>query len=87
MNDTRYPYTYACDFIRGLAGYEEAGTKISRSDASKIRNGIAVALGIDDAELACKLADHYKANENEITEKMGLEFLAARGIGEPNEIN
>jgi hypothetical protein len=66
--DTRYPYTYACDFVRCLAGHkdESIGTKISRCDASKIREGIAKALGMSDEELAKKLADYYKAHEKEI---------------------
>lgn len=66
MSDTRYPYTYACDYVRSLAGFGEGGVKISRSDASTIREGIALALGIDDAEIARKLADYYKRNEPEI---------------------
>lgn len=61
--DNRYPYTYSCDYIRGLAGYDEKGTILSRSEASMIRQGIAKALGIDDEELARKLADYYKATE------------------------
>jgi len=68
-NDTRYPYTYAADFVRGLAGYGEGGTKLSRADASQVRQGIAEALGMDDAELARKLADHYKANEDTMVSK------------------
>jgi hypothetical protein len=68
-NDTRYPYTYAADFVRGLAGYGEGGTKLSRSDASQVRQGIAAALGMDDSELARKLADHYKANEDTLVSK------------------
>lgn len=75
--DTRYPYTYACDYVRSLAGYGEHGTKLSRSDASQIRSGIALALGMDDAELARKLADHYKANEDAITDKSVAAFVAA----------
>ncbi len=77
--DTRYPYTYACDYIRGLCGYGESGTKISRSDASSIQNGIAKVIGMDDEELARKLADHYKANEDQITNETTKEldlFLA-----------
>ena len=66
ITDERYPYTYAADYVRSLAGYGEFCTKLSRSDASRIRSGIALALGIDDAELARKLADHYKANEDTI---------------------
>ena len=76
--DTRYPYTYACDYVRSLAGNGEHGTKLSRADASRIRCGIAKALGIDDAELAMKLADYYRANEDDITDKSVAAFLAAR---------
>lgn len=78
MSDTRYPYTYAADYVRSLAGYESSGTKLSRSDASQVRQGIARALGIDDAELARKLADYYKAREDAITNKSVAEFLATR---------
>ena len=76
--DTRYPYTYADDYVRSLAGYGEHGTKLSRSDASQIRSGIALAMGIDDAELARKLADYYKANEDAITDKSVAAFVAAQ---------
>lgn len=72
--DTRYPYTYAADYVRGLAGYGEQGTKLSRSDASQIRSGIALAIGMDDAELARNLADHYKANQEAITDAQVAAF-------------
>lgn len=79
QNDSRYPYTYACDFIRGLAGYAKGGlregTKLSRSDASSIRSGIAQALGIDDVDLARKLDDYYKAHQDEINEKMARDLI------------
>lgn len=78
--DTRYPYTYAADFVRGLAGYGESGTKISRSDARQIRSGIAAALGMDDTELARKLADHYRANEDSLSKQSTAAFLASRGV-------
>ncbi len=74
-NDSRYPYTYACDYVRGLAGYGEGGTKLSRSDASQVRRGIAEAIGMADDELARKLADYYKANKDELTKK-GCDALA-----------
>lgn len=76
--DTRYPYTYAADYVRSLAGYGEHGTKLSRGDASQIRSGIALALGMDDAALARKLADYYKANEDAITDKSVAAFVAAQ---------
>lgn len=46
-------------------------------------NGIALALGMDDAELARKLADYYKANEDALTDKSVAAFVAARLSG-PN---
>ena len=59
--DTRYPYTYACDYLR-----EASDVQISRANASRIRMLIAEAAGIPDVLLAGKLADIYlakKANE------------------------
>lgn len=64
--DSRYPYTYACDYIRMFGGYSSAGVALSRSDASQIRSAIAKAIGVPDEELANKLADHYLANQDEI---------------------
>lgn len=58
-NDSRYPYTYACDYIRELAGYSNGSIEFSRLDASKIRQGIADAIGMDDDKLARKLAEKY----------------------------
>ena len=81
-NDSRYPYTYACDFLRGLAGYGEGGTKLSRADASQVRSGIADALGMADDELARKLADHYKVNQDALTKKSCEAF--ARSQAWPN---
>ena len=72
--DQRYPYTYAADFIRILAGYGKDGTKISRADASKIRQGISAALKLDDEELAKKLADYYVANEDSLSEDAAKEI-------------
>ena len=74
MSDGRYPYTYACDYIRGLAGYNESGTILSRGDASKIRSGIAEAIGMDDVELANKLADYYKRNEKRLSDLAVVEI-------------
>ncbi|MCY1407648.1 hypothetical protein D3C76_134810 [compost metagenome] len=64
--DSRYPYTYACDFIRSIAGYGEGGTKLSRGDASQILVHIAEIIGMPDEELARKIADHYLANRDDI---------------------
>ena len=64
MTDSRYPYTYSCDFIRMAGPVGRGGVLLSRADASRIRQRIAEALGIDDHELACKLADAEIAHEN-----------------------
>jgi hypothetical protein len=66
--DTRYPYTYAVDLIREAANSGCAGhpVSLSRSEASSIRMMISSVLGMDDAELARKLADHYLKHNVEV---------------------
>jgi len=59
-DDSRYPYTYAADCVRIIAGHNRDGSKISRSDASKVRTLFAKVTGIDDETLAKMLADHYQ---------------------------
>jgi hypothetical protein len=63
--DTRYPYTYACDQIRQVAGYANGSTKLSRSDASQIMKEIGVAMGFYGYEqIAVSLANkHLKEQE------------------------
>ncbi len=73
-NDTRYPYTYACDLIRSIAGYNKDGTKLSRSDAAQIREIFAKVTGLVDVYLAEKLADYYLAHEKEIHDKSYEDF-------------
>ncbi|MDN7814856.1 hypothetical protein [Burkholderia vietnamiensis] len=63
---SKYPYTEAADFIRGrVTDFDERlGIRvptISRSEASQARQAIALALGMDDAELAKKIADYARA--------------------------
>ena len=65
MTDSRYPYTYAADFIRAYGPVSSEGVVLSRSDASKIREAIAEALNVDDWHLAVKLADAQLANEED----------------------
>lgn len=59
----RFPYTYACDHLRELVGYEDGnvynGTKLSRSDAALIRCEIARIIGMDDEKLAIMIAQEY----------------------------
>ena len=57
--DGRYPYTYACDYIRTASPYGDTGCILSRSDASQIRQLISLALDMDDKEVAEKLADTF----------------------------
>lgn len=73
--DSRYPYTYACDLIRMVAGYSSAGSKLSRLDASLIRTKIAEIIEMDDEELAIKLADYFKENEEKLTNDGVNEFM------------
>lgn len=75
-NNSRYPYTYACDYLRGVGGIDNSGVKMSRAEASEIRGAVAIALGMDDKELAEKLADFYLANEEELAERSAKKLLA-----------
>ena len=64
----RFPYTYACDFIRAIPEKTDTpigriGVILSRSDASRIRQEIASVIGISDEELAESLAERFIENE------------------------
>jgi len=58
---SRYPYTHAADFVRSIGPHAGISPLLSRSDASRLRSEIAKAIGMDDAELASKLADAHIA--------------------------
>lgn len=67
-NDPRYPYTYAADYIRDIAGYNGtsvlSGTKLSRADASRIFKEIADIIEMDEEVLAKKIADKFLQDVN-----------------------
>jgi hypothetical protein len=77
MKDSRYPYTYADDFVRSLAGYNEHGTKLSRADVSQIVSKLALIWGIDITKAFNMLADYYLSNQDEIDNKSMLDFQIA----------
>lgn len=57
----RYPYTHAADFIRMIPEKGSlGGVVLSRADASCIRSRIAAVIGMNDEELARKLADEFE---------------------------
>lgn len=73
----RYPYTYAADVLRLVGPHERvelAGApalrapKLSRSDASELREGLAPVLGVAPHELAEMLANYYLDHEEELVE-------------------
>lgn len=67
MNSSRYPYTYACDYLRMLSGKQDNGIspRLSRAQASHIRKTISEVMGLDDEEVAKGLADKFLALEAE----------------------
>lgn len=65
--NSRHPYTNSCDLIRTVAGFNLHGSKLSRSDASRIRTVVADAIGINDHVLACALSDYYQRHKQEIS--------------------
>ncbi len=74
-NDSRYPYTHACDLIRSVSGYNKDGCCLSRSNASQIRGLIAKIIDMPDEELAKKLADYYLEHDKEIADRCVKEFF------------
>lgn len=55
----RYPYTFACDYLRMKVGDDYVKGLPSRAAMSHARSVIANVLGIEDKELAERLADRY----------------------------
>lgn len=72
---SRYPYTHAADLIRAIAGQNKNGAKISRGEASRIRQKISDIIGMKDEEVARKLADYYLKNEEEIVDTVITDFM------------
>jgi len=67
-SSSRYPYTYACDLIRMKGPTGPHGTMLARADASQVRKLFAEVLGMDDQELAERLADYYLENQDELVD-------------------
>lgn len=63
---SRYPYTEACDALRAQTEFKHGlGVTFSRSEASQVRSFIAMAIGMDDHELARKIADYARNLEKD----------------------
>ena len=60
-SSSRYPYTYAADYIRGIisGSGKPLAEKLSRSEAASIRKHIADCIGASDEDVAKALADHF----------------------------
>lgn len=57
--ESRYPYTYASDYLRECVGDDYGKGLISRSAASHIRTVIAEIIDINDKDLAELIAEKY----------------------------
>ena len=57
--DGKYPYTYACDYLRSASPWGKNGCVLSRSDTSQILKLIATAMCKNDEEIAKRLADTF----------------------------
>lgn len=58
-NDSRYPYTYACDYIREKVGDDYGKGLISRAAASQTMHVIAESIGIEVEDVAKSLASMF----------------------------
>lgn len=54
---SRHPYTHAADYVRALGPVGSGGVVLSRADASRIIEGIASAIGMEEEQLAIKLSE------------------------------
>lgn len=63
---SRYPYTYAYDFLRMTIPYGENGCKLSRSDCAHMCEKICSVFGMSKEDFVEKLADYYIDNKEEI---------------------
>lgn len=69
---TRYPYTYACDWLR------EAGIALDRSQAAQTISKLSDKMGVPRDDLARILAEQYCnfwSQIEELEEKRKLDFL------------
>ena len=62
-SSTRYPYTYCADYLRIKVGDDCGRGLISRSTAAQIKSVIADAIGMDEEELARRVAEKYIERE------------------------
>lgn len=79
-DDPRYPYTHCADLIRSIAGYSNGSTKISRADASEIRQLFSKVFDMDDELVASELADYYLEHKEELSEKCVNDILKQIGM-------
>lgn len=57
--NSRYPYTYCADYLRMEIGDDYGKGLPSRAAMSRAKALIAEAIGMDEEELAKKVADKY----------------------------
>ena len=55
----RYPYTYCADYLRIEVGDDHSQGMPSRAAMARAKALIAEAIGMDEEELASKVADKY----------------------------
>ncbi len=77
MPDSRYPYTYAADFLRAIPEMGPGGTKLSRSEASQMIEAIADAIGWKKETLAARLAEAELAKTDGDRDRQANKVLAA----------
>lgn len=82
---SRHPFTHSCDLIRHYGPVGPQGVVLSRADASQIRQGIALALGMTDEELAIKLSLYFQANQERLSDEAVPRQLQALNI-EPQHL-
>lgn len=70
-DDSRYPHTYAADYLREKVGDDYGKGLMSRAAASVARDVMAKALGLNPETVANLMADAYlREREQEVNERL-----------------
>ena len=71
---SRHPYTHANDMIRHFGPRKGVSPVLSRSDASRIREAIANAVGVSDEEFAATLSNWYQDHSDELSKEVVRQY-------------
>ena len=75
--NSRYPFIIAIDYLRDVGGVDKDGLRLNRSDASRMLDAIAIALGWTKDQMAVTLADYAMANSDRLAKEAADRLITA----------